>query len=233
MATFDLHPVREVDYPSSDGQPMAETDFQRKPLTYAVDALAVHFRNRDDIYVSGNLFIYYEEGNPKAAVAPDVFVVIGAAKHDRASYRLWQEPKTPDFVMEITSKRTRSEDQGSKRGLYAFLGVEEYWQYDPTGDYLDPPLKGLRLVEENYQPIAAMVGAAGRRVLHSDALGLDVYLDENRLRFLNPATGQLLLTLQESEQARQEAEARAQTAEARVAELESRLRARQDPSSSE
>lgn len=71
-------PPPAVDYPASDGQPMAETDHQRTPLTYAVDRLRLHFRDRPDVYVSGNLFIYYEEGNPQAVVAPDVFMVMGA-----------------------------------------------------------------------------------------------------------------------------------------------------------
>ena len=136
-------PFMIIDYPSSDGLPMAESDFQRKYLIYAVEALELYFQDRDDVYVSGNLFIYYEQGNPQAVVAPDVFVVIGAAKRDRPSYRLWQEPKAPDFVLEITSRTTRSEDQGAKRGIYAFLGVQEYWQYDPTSDYLKPPLQGV------------------------------------------------------------------------------------------
>ena len=130
-----------IDYPSADGLPLAESDFQRHPLIYAVEALRVHFQRRADVYVSGNLFLYYEEGNPQAVVAPDVFVVIGAEKRDRPSYLLWREPKAPDFVLEITSRSTRSADQGAKRGIYAFLEVGEYWQYDPTGDYLRPPLR--------------------------------------------------------------------------------------------
>ena len=64
-----------VEYPSSDGKPMAESDAQLTPLTNAVVWLRNHFRRGPDVYVSGNLFIYYEEGNPKRRVAPDVFVV--------------------------------------------------------------------------------------------------------------------------------------------------------------
>ena len=150
-----IHPATEIYYPDSDGQPMAESDFQREPLIYAVESLRIHFRQREDVYVSGNMFIYYEEGNPKAVVAPDVFAVIGAPNRDRYSYKLWQEPKGPDFVLEITSKSTRTEDRGAKRGIYALLGVSEYWQYDPTGDYLQPPLQAYRLVDENYWPLPA------------------------------------------------------------------------------
>ncbi len=144
MASPLLTPAK-VDYPSSDGRPMAESDFQRTPLTYAVDRLRYHFRERHDVYVSGNLLIYYQEGNPKARVAPDVFVVLGATNVDRSSYLLWKEPKAPDFVLEVTSRGT---DQGRKRELYRALGVREYWQYDPTGDYLEPRLQCLELTGE-------------------------------------------------------------------------------------
>lgn len=239
MAQPVLYPMLPVDYPSSDGMPMAESDFQRKPLIYAVEALSTYFQDRDDIYVSGNLFIYYEEGNPQAAVAPDVFVVIGAVKHDRLSYRLWQEPKAPDFVLEITSRSTRSADQGTKRGLYAFLGVREYWQYDPTGDYLLPPLQGLVLRQGNYEPLPATTLADGILTLYSAVLGLELRIEQQELRFYDPASGRQLLTYPEAEQARREAEqarqeaeqarqhehAARQEAEARLAELQARLQA--------
>ncbi len=84
MASPPLAPAK-VHYPSSDGRPMAESDFQRTPLTYAVERLRHHFRGRPDVYVSGNLLLYYQEGNPRAVVAPDVFVVMGAANADRSS----------------------------------------------------------------------------------------------------------------------------------------------------
>jgi hypothetical protein len=50
-----LHPLATVAYPSSDGLPMAESDFQRKPLTYAVEALDIYFQQRADVYVLGNM----------------------------------------------------------------------------------------------------------------------------------------------------------------------------------
>ena len=71
MALPTLSPVMTVVYPDTDGLPMAETDFQRKPLTYAVDALDIYFEKRPEVYVSGNLLIYYEENNPQA-VAPSL-----------------------------------------------------------------------------------------------------------------------------------------------------------------
>jgi hypothetical protein len=205
MATSLLAPA-QVDYPSSDGRPMAESDYQRTPLTYAVDRLRHHFRNRDDVYVSGNLLIYYEEGNVGARVAPDVFVVVGAPNRDRSSYLLWKEPKGPDFVLEITSRRTYREDQGRKRELYRSLRVQEYWQYDPTQDYLRPPLQGLELIGEEYQRLPSRELRDGTLALASRVLGLELRLMERGLRFHDPETGQDLQDLAETEAARQRAE---------------------------
>ena len=83
---------------------MAETDAQGIPLMYAVTGLRDFFLRRPDVYVSGNLLIYYEEGNVHASVAPDVFVVFGVPNHTRPIYKVWEEGKSPDFVMEITSR---------------------------------------------------------------------------------------------------------------------------------
>ncbi|HOW76203.1 MAG TPA: Uma2 family endonuclease [Candidatus Competibacteraceae bacterium] len=205
MSTL-LYPVSVIDYPDEDGQPMAESDFQRTPLIYAVESLRIYFQDREDVYVSGNMFVYYEQGNPKAVVAPDVFVVIGAPRHDRASYKLWEEPKGPDFVLEITSKSTYTEDQGVKRGVYALLGVREYWQYDPTGDYLKPVLQGWQLIERNYWPLPARRESNGSLLMHSVALGLDVQVTDGKLRFHDPVTGRILHSHAEAVQAWQQAE---------------------------
>ena len=216
-----------IHYPDTDGLPVAESDFQLGPLIYTIDALRAHFQGREDVYVAGDLFLYYEEGNPRAVVAPDIFVVLGAPNHPRSSYMLWREPKAPDFVLEITSQSTRVQDQGTKRERYALLRVREYFQYDPTRDYLEPPLQGLRLVGNVYQAIPATTSPEGTLMLRSAVLGLELRLEEGTLRLYDPTTGQKLLSYQETEQAWREAEERARAAEARVAELEARLRASQ------
>ena len=219
----------DVIYPDSDGRPMAESDFQREPLAYAVSALRRRFSARPDVYVSGNMLLYYEQGNPKACVAPDVFVVLGAPGHDRRSYKLWEEPKAPDFALEITSQSTVGEDQGVKRGLYAFLGVAEYWQYDPTGDYLDPPLAGLRLVDGNYWRIPVRTDAEGTWIGLSEVLGLTLVLDRDGFHFVDPDSGTRLPTYSESEQARAAAEqARLVAEQARLVAERERLAAEQE-----
>ena len=222
-----------VDYPDSDGQPVAETDFQRGPLWYANDVLARRFRHREDVYVSANMFVYYEEGKPASVVAPDVFVVLGVPKYDRRSYRIWEEPKGPDFVLEITSRSTRRVDQGPKRRVYADLGVAEYWQFDPTADYLVPPLQGGRLAAGRYVPLPLRPTPGGAAFGRSEVLGLDLGLVEGRLRFRDPTSGRDLLSSEELEDlVEQEMKAR-RAAEARVAELDARLEGTHRPPSSE
>ena len=209
-------PPAAVHYPDSDGQPLAESDFQLKPLVHAYDALSGRYRERDDVYVSADLFVYYEEGNPRAVVAPDVFVVLGAPDHDRRTYKLWEEPKAPDFVLEVTSHSTRREDEGSKRRVYAKLGVREYWRFDPTGDYLDPPLKGERLDAGRYAGLALGALPDGSLAGRSEVLGLDLAVVDGRLRLHDPVSGCHLPTSEELKaRALQEAKARG-TAEARA-----------------
>ena len=134
-----------VDYPSADDRPMAESDAQLGAMLYLLTALRLHYRERADVFVGGDLFLYYEEGNPGAVVAPDVMVVMGAPKRaedPRPSYKLWEEPKGPDFVLEVTSRSTWAVDRYEKWAVYAGLGVEEYWLYDPTGEWLASRLWG-------------------------------------------------------------------------------------------
>ena len=203
-------PAAAMEYPSSDGKPMAESDSQRKPLTYAVECLGHYFRNHPEVYVSGNLLIYYEEGT-LARVAPDVFVVFGARnrKEERATYLLWEEEKAPDFVLEITSPGKWRADQTWKRELYRRLGVREYWQYDPTRDYLDPPLQGLELVEGEYEPLPRWEMADGTLAARSEVLGLELRVAGRRLRFYDPQPGELP-DLAETDEQRREAESRAE-----------------------
>ena len=227
VAGTALAPVApvEIDYPSSDGEPLAESYFQLIPLVYAFDALRRRYADREDVFVAADLLIYYREGT-RESVAPDVFVVLGAANRPRHSYLLWQEPKGPDFVLEITSASTRDRDQGPKRETYRRLGVREYWQYDPTADYLEPPLQGLELIGGRYERLPEEELADGTLRLVSKVLGLEVRLEAERLRFYDPATRSYLLSSDEVEEERQlEAAARRQ-AEARIAELEAILRER-------
>ena len=210
-----------VEYPDSDGLPMAENDFQLRTMTYAIEALATHFRTRSDVYVSGDLFLYHEENNNRARVAPDVFVVFGVPAHRRRTYLLWQEGKAPDFVMEVASPSTWQADQGSKRDTYAKIGVPEYWLYDPIGGYHAPRLQGFRLVEGRYEPIPVTERTGGVLTGYSEALTLELRLyPDDRFRFYDPASGRDLPSLDEAAQAQEEAEDRLRQAQNRLQESE-------------
>ena len=193
-----------VVYPDSDGQPMAESDPARDYLIYAVEALNIYFQNQEDIYVSGNLFVYYRQGVPSAVVAPDVFVVFGVPKRKRMSYKVWQEnDRVPSFVLEIPSLTTQENDEKEKPRKYGEIGVQEYFQYDPTGDYLRESLKGSTLVSGRYQPLKKNVLADGTVSIRSEVLGLGLRISEGELRFYEPKSNRKLLSHQETELARQ------------------------------
>ena len=193
----------EIQYPSSDGEPMAESDITRDYMTYGVEALKLHFEGRSDVYVSANSFVYYEEGNKSAVVSPDIYVVFGVRKRQRDNYKLWEESGiAPQLVLEITSETTQDKDQEIKPEIYKKLGVREYFQYDPSGDYLNPILQGVRLVNNRYEPIPANNIAFDTLWLYSEVLGLELHLVSGELRFRNPQTGEFLKTYQQSEQAR-------------------------------
>ena len=224
----------EVEYPSSDGKPLAENDAQRAAILYGIGALRVRYAGRRDVYVSCDLLIYYEEGNPRVSVAPDVFVVFGVEDRMRMNYKVWEEGKGPDFVLEVASPGTWREDVGRKREVYARLGVKEYWLYDPLGEHLEPALQGNRLVDGEYERQPLVKSVDGRLVLYSETLGLELWAKGRKMRFRDPQTGLDLLSHdEEHDRAEREATARRsaeiqaereavlrQAAEARVAELE-------------
>ena len=221
-------------YPCSDGQPMAETDLHAASMVYVASALRWWFEKhrQADVYVGSNNFLYYERGNPGAVVAPDVYVVIGASAHLRDTYLLWNEPKGPDFVLEVTSKSTRGTDEQRKREVYASLGVSEYFLYDPRAEYLAPPLQGFRLHEGEYRPLPAVTVLSNRGVaVTSGVLGLELRdeREARRVRIRDPSTGESLLSHRELEQAREEEAAARRAAEARIRELERALAATRKP----
>src|SRR5436305_14717001 len=179
----------EIVYPESDGQPMSESDLHRKEMTYLIDALTEHFRRADDIYVAGNLFFYSKKGDPRSVVAPDLFVVKGVVKRNRKVYKLWEEHRPPCFVVEVTSDTTRDEDLSDKLTVYEQLGVEEYFLFDPLGDYLDPRLQGHRLVNGRYRP--APLEADGSLV--SRTTGVTLQIEGEHLRLTETSSGKPLL----------------------------------------
>jgi Uma2 family endonuclease len=210
---------KEVIYPESDGKPMAETDLHRDEMLNLISALAEHYREDPQVYVSGNLFVYYVEGDTRKKVSPDVLVVRGVRKGRRRTYKIWEEGKAPEVVIEVSSGETHYEDLYAKRELYEELGVKEYYLYDPTGDYLPNHFLAYRRQRGQYREVKPKRGA-----WKSEVLGLLLKVEANRLRFYDTVTGARLLTPEEQAAARREAEAARREAEAARREAEAARR---------
>ena len=197
-------------YPESDGKPMAETDKHRDLMIDFIQMLKHYYRNENDVYVSGNLLMYYEEGNPRKSISPDVFVVFGVAKKQRNTYLTREESHTPDFVLEVASPSTFSKDMRQKKDLYAsVLEVKEYYIYDPLGEIV-PSFIGYRLTDGIYQEINFV-----NERLPSAVLDLELGEHGNELRLYDPKTSEWLQTPPERAE---NAERRAENAETRAQE---------------
>jgi Uma2 family endonuclease len=197
MSAFPLK--QEVEYPSSDGKPMAETDLHRDEMVYVIEGLRLHFRDEPDVYVSGNILLYYVKGDPTSSVSPDGLVARGLshAKERRDIYKVWEEGRPPGWVIEVTSRKTRREDLRRKKDLYESLGIEEYFLYDPREEYLDPPLQGYRLLGDRYQPVSPEPNG----FLFSRVLNMFLTSDQAGLRLIDAETGEVVLTREEEREA--------------------------------
>ncbi len=205
----------EIEYPSSDGEPMAETPIHRDAMYDSIAMLGAYFADEPDVYVSGNMMMYYVEGNADKSVSPDVFVTRDIPKlPERETYKLWVEKKGPDVVIEVTSKSTARIDQRWKFGLYRdVLKVREYFMFDPRERTLaGVSLCGYRLIDGQYE----LIPKSGDR-LASEVLGLQLEAAGEELRFYDPAGGVYLPTpeqireaLERETAARVAAEAQAQ-----------------------
>ena len=194
MAPISTPAVREEPfYIESDGEPMGETPQHIDNMIYLLEPLKAWFAADPQVFVAANMFVHYEPGNRKRHVSPDVFVVRGVPKDmqpKRRNYRVWEEGKAPDFVVEVTSETTREKDQISKRAIYQdLLRVKEYFLFDPFEEYLHPQLQGYRLAKGLYRPIRLVKGR-----LPSKVLGLHLEADGDLLRLYDPAVGRWLPT---------------------------------------
>ena len=226
---YDTPLVPEEDpnvfYPDSDDEPMAESGLQRRALIDISEALIQHYSDRPDVYVSADLFVYYEMNNPNRNVAPDVLVTFGVENRERLSYFVWREGKAPDFALEIASPNTWRRDATVKRDIYAAMGVTEYWRFDPNrGQIARRVLVGERLNESGeYQPITVSE-EEGMLSGYSAVLGLDLYVRDRGLRMYDPVSQTWLRIFREEIAARQVAEAERDSERERVAMLERLLR---------
>jgi Uma2 family endonuclease len=122
----------DINYPDSDGKPMADNTKQFRWIVVLADNLQALFRDRQDVFVCGNQFWYPVEGENTICTAPDVYAVFGRPKGDRLSYKQWEEDNVPmTVVFEILSPSNNAWEMVDKQEFYEEHGVEEYYVYDP------------------------------------------------------------------------------------------------------
>ena len=201
-------------YPESDGEPMAESGKHVRLLLDMIETISWLFRNVPDVHVCGNMFLYYEEGNPRKVISPDVFMVRGVSKKDLRTYKTWEQQPYLDFVLELASPSTYTKDFNEKKAIYEqILRVKEYCIYDPYHE-IEPYFVGFRLVDGVYEEIAFIEDR-----LPFETLGLELGERDGVLRLYDPVTGTWLGPSREHVD---EAKARASEAENRASEAENR-----------
>jgi Uma2 family endonuclease len=216
---------KEIFYPSEDGEPLAETSVHADAIiaTVAVlcNYLAEKFAARSPV-VLADQFLYYANGFPRLRVAPDVMVIFDIPQQPYDNYKIWETGKVPSIIFEITSASTQAHDQAKKRELYESIGVQEYWLFDPKGEWIPEKLRGYRrqanLPENEETSLVYDAIADG----FSQVLGLRLEVEGALIGFYRQDNGEKLLIPSELFRALQEQTQRAESAEERVrlAELE-------------
>jgi Uma2 family endonuclease len=235
IATHPAPEITEISYPSSDGEPLAETSVHVDAIIHAVVTLREYLKLHQAI-VLADQYLYYAQGFPKLRVAPDVMVIWNVPPGPRDNFKTWEEGSIPAVIFEMTSEGTRNQDQDYKKTLYEQMEVKEYWLFDPKGEWIPEQLRGYRLQDEQYQPITDS---------RSEPLQLRLQVDNTLIGFYREDTGEKLLApselvaaLQKEVQTRQDLEKqlaqeqqrtederqRADRAETQVRELVERLR---------
>jgi Uma2 family endonuclease len=201
-----------IDYPESDGEPMADNTKQFRWILVLAGNLAALFRDAQDVFVGGNLFWYPAEGEPEIRVAPDVLVVFGRPKGDRGSYKQWEEGNVPlTVVFEILSPENTPVEMVNKFAFYEEYGVEEYYFYDPDSNTLQ--------IYVRRGEILARVRKV--RDFVSPRLGIRFDLSETEMVVRGP-DGQPFLTFEQLQAARKQAEQRAGLAEQQLQQVRQR-----------
>jgi Uma2 family endonuclease len=212
-----------IEYPDSDGLPMADNTLQYEWIVTIKGGLDAIFLDNPNVFVAGDLLWYPVEGKPTIRIAPDVMVVIGRPKGYRGSYKQWEEGNlTPQVVFEILSPGNRPREMIRKFRFYEQYGVEEYYIYDPDNG----PLDGWLRIGDRFEEVPEMPGFESPRL----GIRFDPGLGRDNLKIYGPDGSRFLTFAQWVEKAkaderRADAERqRADAADMRAARLAARLR---------
>ena len=208
----------EIIYPEQREDEMGETSIHAKLINKLLAMLLQFFEQREDVFLSSNMNLYYEEKNPNKWYAPDLLIAFGVPNHERSSYQIWKEKVFPQVIFEISSDRTWKTDISEKLELYGVFGAEEYYILDPAFDFLSAPMLAFH---RNGERLLSAPVSDGR--IFPPRLGLEIVRTENSFRLFNSNTNEFLRTLEESEKQKQAAELRARNAEAELKRLKAEI----------
>lgn len=203
-----------VDYPESDGLPMAENTTQFRWIVTIQGGLDYLFRDHGDVFVAGDLLWYPVEGNNTIRVAPDIMTAFGRPKGPRGSYLQWLEDHVaPQVTFEVLSPGNRVGELAKKFEFYERYGVEEYYVWNPdTGE-----LSGWIRENDTLQAIAEMQGWVSPR------LHVRFELIDGDLRLYGPDGGQFVTYVELAQQRDKERHAKDQ-AQQRAERLAAQLK---------
>ena len=231
----DAHPVvlryRKVlpeGYLCPDPEHRVDSLYQNPAISESEVILRDHFSTQSDVFVDGGGFVFYDTSDLNRRVKPDLYIAFGVdseAIYGRNGFVIEEVGKPPDFVLEVGSPSTHRVDTETKPGLYARIGVGEYWRFDPLGgENYGYALAGDLLVEGTYQPIPVNSEPDGMTWGYSPILDLNLCARGDRLLFHDPKTDRYLLNLQEAKAALSEQTAALNAANAEADRLREELR---------
>lgn len=214
-------------YPYEDEEPMPATGFHGEQINILYEQLSSYFATQPHTYIGVDNFIYYREGDTTRSVAPDIYVVLSAAKFPlRRSFYTWAEGAVPTVLFEFLSDSTADEDREAKVGVYlGDIGAQEYFIHQPE---MEKPAEFRGWRREVSGGIVEMLPDADGS-LFSESLNLSFrWTDQHHshVRLLRPylPDGTPITTAIEERNLHAEAKLRAEAAELRV-EAERDLRA--------
>ena len=221
-------PLARVYRSKSNCKPMPENSWQADTVHVQRDMLATRYVGGPDTFVCTDMLLSYKDGQRKEVVVPDLMVVFGVPAKNRDSYEVRKEGKVPDFVLEVASKGTYRKDLGSKKDKYEWMGVREYCVFDPKGGMHQPRLQLFRLEGGVYERVSGRGDPDGSLAVTSETLGLELRLEDDRLRLWDPEAQEYLLEPHEEHAGRLKERARClKEREGRLKERDKRIASEQ------
>ena len=215
-----VRPLRPLHFPVEAKVPESQRHLELRTALYQL--LSFHLEGKAS--VGSDQFLYFDASDPKACLAPDVFLQLGSDGPEIDSWKTW-ERGTPDLAVEIASRSDAPDEPWRlKLERYHRLGVRELVRFNQRArhklriwDYVDGDLAERKLAPE----VPAWCRVLGLFwVIESDERWGPM------LRLAHDAEGtRLVQTRLESEIAARKAEAEARKAEAEARKIaEARVR---------